>query len=220
MESRKRLYLLSGKCVRVFVLAIIAFFVFGNDTICYAGDINSNEARVLAVAQGTFEYNGELYVAKPEYVNQLNAKMNLDEVDLTAEQADEAINRIYENVETGVEAGYIVKLKDQEQEPDENTGNGNNSDDKTQGENQGDGNRPDDENIGEEQPEETTVNENENGTLTVEDGKGNVVLEFEGVLKNTGFSIEKTITIMIIIGVILLCVVVYSVKDIIVIHKK
>ncbi len=75
-----------------------------------AGGINGNEASVIAAARGTFEYEGETYVAKDSYVAQLQAKLSQDDVDLTAEQASEAIAEIYSNVATGVKEGYLQKV--------------------------------------------------------------------------------------------------------------
>lgn len=72
-----------------------------------AGEINSNEASVLATAQGTFEYKGKTYVAKENYIAQLRAKLMEDDVNLTADEAGEAIAGIYSNVETGVREGYL-----------------------------------------------------------------------------------------------------------------
>ena len=60
-----------------------------------ASGINGNEARVLAVCRSTFKYRGKYYRAKAEYIAQATAKMNEDDVNLTPEQANKAINRIY-----------------------------------------------------------------------------------------------------------------------------
>ncbi|MDE5965311.1 MAG: hypothetical protein K2G89_00550 [Lachnospiraceae bacterium] len=90
-----------------------------------AGDINGNEARVIAVASGTFEYNGETYRAQDSYISQLKAYLSSDDVDLTAEQADKVISEIYGNVAEGVESGYLYKVsgdgEDTTEETTENT---------------------------------------------------------------------------------------------------
>lgn len=79
-------------------------------TIAYAGEINAEEQSVLAVACGTFEYKGVIYQATSEYMAEARAKLMQDDVDLTAEQAQEAITSIYANVQTGIEEGYIVPV--------------------------------------------------------------------------------------------------------------
>ena len=73
------------------------------------GGINSNEARVISVAKGGFAYNNELYTARQEYVNQLVSYLSREDINMTSDQADEAISAIYANIETGVNNGYIVK---------------------------------------------------------------------------------------------------------------
>ncbi len=89
---------------------LVLMLILGITCSVYAGDINANEARVISAAQGTFEYEGKTYVAKSEYVNQLIAKLSSDDVDLTADQASEAIAMIYSNVATGVTNGYIEEV--------------------------------------------------------------------------------------------------------------
>lgn len=78
----------------------------------YAGDINSNEARVLAVASGTFTYDGGIYKAKDSYVAQLSAKLSSDGTDLNANQADAAIRLINRNVKRAIDSGYIYRIGD------------------------------------------------------------------------------------------------------------
>lgn len=72
--------------------------------------INANEQRVLDVAEGTFEYNGELYTVRPIYLKTLRNEFDKESVDITAEKADEGIRMIYGNVERGVREGYLIKL--------------------------------------------------------------------------------------------------------------
>lgn len=79
-------------------------------TKAYAGNINGNEQSVLAVAGGTFEYKGVTYKATSQHLAEARAKMMQDDVDLTPEQAQEAIASIYANVKTGIDEGYIVPI--------------------------------------------------------------------------------------------------------------
>lgn len=80
----------------------------------FAGDINAEEQTVLAVACSTFEYKGVVYQATPEHMAQARAKLMQDDVDLTPEQAQEAIANIYANVQTGIDEGYIVPISGSE----------------------------------------------------------------------------------------------------------
>lgn len=72
--------------------------------------INANEQRVIRVAEGTFEYQGELYTVRSTYLRALKRKLNEKKVELTPEQADKALRKIYSNVEKGVREGYLKKL--------------------------------------------------------------------------------------------------------------
>ncbi len=111
-------------------LAVALIVVIVSVKIVYAGDINGNEAGVLAAAQGTFEYEGKKYAAKSEYVDQLRSKLSQDGVDLTAVQASEAIAAIYGNVATGISKGYIIEITDNVPDNTEDTsGNPDNTTD-------------------------------------------------------------------------------------------
>lgn len=78
--------------------------------IAFAGDINGNEASVIAAASGTFSYDGKTYRAGSAYINSLTSYLSADDVDLTAEQASEAIAMMYANVANGVEQGYLYEV--------------------------------------------------------------------------------------------------------------
>ncbi len=78
--------------------------------------INANEQRVLDVAEGTFEYNGELYTVRPAYLKTLRNEFDKENVEITAEKADEGIRMIYGNVERGVREGYLMKLSQEDAE--------------------------------------------------------------------------------------------------------
>lgn len=185
-----------------------------------AGNINGNEARVIAAARGSFEYEGETYVAKQSYVDRLIGTLSAEDVDLTSEQADDAIDAIYSNVGNGVEAGYLVKAGSTEDDQVKEPGDDDTGEAPEQPEQQDDPNKPDDKNDSNEKVDEPlavlptgnpSVNENDDGTLTVTDEEGKTILQFEGVLRNTGFSYQGTVILIILLGVIISCVLIYSV---------
>ncbi len=96
-----------------------------------AGSINGNEASVISAAKSTFEYKGRNYVAKSSYIAQLEAKLSSDDVDLTSEQASEAIGTMYANVATGVEEGYLTEVGSSSSGSNaDNTDDSNKKDDK------------------------------------------------------------------------------------------
>ena len=90
------------------IIGLLCILIPAN--IISAGSINANEAGVLSVAQGTFEYKGKMYVAKRTYISQLSGKLSKDDVDLTAAQAQEAIGKIMSNVGNGVANGYLKRV--------------------------------------------------------------------------------------------------------------
>lgn len=129
-KSKKRYEIKKAVSAIMKALTGALIVVIVNVEIVYAGDINGNEAGVLAAAQGTFEYEGKKYAAKSEYVDQLRSKLSQDGVDLTAVQASEAIAAIYGNVATGISKGYIVEITDNVPDNTEDTsGNPDNTTD-------------------------------------------------------------------------------------------
>ena len=100
-------------CILFFTL-LISSSVASLET--WAGDINGDEARVIAAASGTFTYNGKTYKAYSSYISQLYSYLASDDVDLTAAQADKAISYIYSNVQSGATSGYVYEVKSSEED--------------------------------------------------------------------------------------------------------
>ncbi len=96
------------KTLAVFLSAF--FILFGFSFSSYAGNINSDEARVIGVASGTFTYKGKTYKAHSSYVSELYSYLNDDDTDLDADQADAAIEYIYSNVKEGIDSGYVYEV--------------------------------------------------------------------------------------------------------------
>ena len=93
------------------LLIISSIILLCSGSAVYAGDINSEEARVIAVASGTFTYKGKTYRAYSDYISELYSYLADDDTDLTAEQADSAISYIYSNVKEGIDSGYVYEVK-------------------------------------------------------------------------------------------------------------
>jgi hypothetical protein len=97
---------------------ILAFMVLGISVltprmITFAGEINSNEAGLIAAASGTFSYEGKTYRAGTNYINSLSAYLNSDDVDLTAEQVSEALSTMYASIGEGVAQGYLYEVEEE-----------------------------------------------------------------------------------------------------------
>ncbi len=96
----------------LFVVTILVTMCYANVT--FAGNINSDEARVIGVASGTFTYKGKTYKAHSSYINELYSYLNDDGTDLSKDQADSAISYIYSNVKEGIDSGYVYEVKSPE----------------------------------------------------------------------------------------------------------
>lgn len=94
----------------VILVGFVLFCILSPKMIAFAGGINGNEARVIAAASGTFQYDGKTYRAGSAYINSLTSYLCNDDVDLTAAQADEAISMMYANVAEGVAQGYLYEV--------------------------------------------------------------------------------------------------------------
>lgn len=70
--------------------------------------INGNESELISIIHGTFTYEGQSYVASPEYISQAEAYLDQDSIDCTDEQKSKAISQIYGSVAEGVKEGYLV----------------------------------------------------------------------------------------------------------------
>lgn len=131
----------------------------------WAGDINGDEARVIAAASGTFTYNGKTYKAYSSYISQLYSYLASDDVDLTAAQADKAISYIYSNVQSGAASGYVYEVKSSEEDTS-STG----STDTT--ENSNDGSSDVDDSTASDEPINLDDWTPDEGTLDLADGSG------------------------------------------------
>ena len=133
------------------VLFVLICAIFPNKVV-FAGDINSSEAGLIAAASGTFTYDGKTYRAGTAYVNSLTAYLSEDEVDLTAEQCQEAASRMYASVKEGIDQGYLYEVgkegkkssdpqkayDEEDDDEDESVSSGNNGTVKNEGNNSSD----------------------------------------------------------------------------------
>ncbi|MCM1180040.1 MAG: hypothetical protein NC347_07275 [Clostridium sp.] len=94
----------------IFIFVVLAIGAVSPKMVAFAGEINSNEARVISAASGTFLYDGKIYKAGTAYINSLISYLSADDVDLSAAQADEAISMMYANIAEGVANGYLYEV--------------------------------------------------------------------------------------------------------------
>jgi hypothetical protein len=74
--------------------------------------LNEYEKQVVAEAKKTYAYQGKMYQVPEEYINQLIAYLSQDEVDITAEQRDKALQTAYNSIEKGVLEGYLIPVEE------------------------------------------------------------------------------------------------------------
>lgn len=175
-------------CLLLLTLMMLAYPI----GVLAEGSINGSEQAVLNAAAGTFEYQGVQYRASQTYIEQLRSKLSEDGVDLTEEQAEEAINSIYTNISTGVEEGYLVPVNSTKQDQKENQ---DQTEDKTDKEDKKDTQSEDNE------VTNPTVVQSESGRIEIEDESGNVIFQTEPVMKDTGYSMVLLVPLFLILVV-------------------
>ncbi|MDO4296129.1 MAG: hypothetical protein Q4D90_08255 [bacterium] len=92
------------------LLAGLLLASIGPVGVAFAGDLNANEQELMAIARGTFTYNGVTYRAKDSYINETYYYLMRDDIDITDEQKASAIAKVYASVQQGVEEGYLYPV--------------------------------------------------------------------------------------------------------------
>ncbi len=87
----------------------------------YAGDLNEYELQVIAEAKKVYVYQGKEYRVLSKYIDQLTSYLSQDDVDITAEQRDKALQTAYDSIEQGVLEGYLVPVEEQKPEREAET---------------------------------------------------------------------------------------------------
>ena len=94
-------------------LTAMLFLASVQPLTAFAGSINGNEQEFLNVISGTETYNGRTYRMKEEYIIQARAYFLQDDVDVTDEQKQKAIDTMYANIEQGIEEGYLIPVEEE-----------------------------------------------------------------------------------------------------------
>lgn len=85
----------------------------------FAGDINDLEAELIEIGNGTFVYKGVEYIATDAAKQRVVNYLMRDDVDLNAEQAEEAKDLFWGNLAKGISDGYLVRLHPEEPEEEQ-----------------------------------------------------------------------------------------------------
>lgn len=102
MNSKKIIY-------KQIVTLVSVCFLFLCGTPVWAGDINENEQKIINFYNGTFSYEGKVYVATEAAKASAYNKLMADDVDLSASQARSAILQAKNSVKEGIDRGYLIE---------------------------------------------------------------------------------------------------------------
>ena len=113
------------KHIKKLAWGVLAGVMFGSIALtgtAFAGSLNANEEELMAIARGTFTYDGVTYRAKESYINEGYYYLIRDDVDVTAEQKQSAIAQVYASVKQGIDEGYLYPVSGGEtSEPSQST---------------------------------------------------------------------------------------------------
>ena len=218
------------KTIAVFGIILL---ISANTLMVHAGSMNENELAIVGVAQSQFEIDGVKYHIDSSYINELINYLNLDDVDLSAAQKDEAISTIYANTKQGITDGYLVPTESQTK-PENTVEDGAIED----GTSQPDTDKPDADKPDANQPDETDTTEivtsdnqtdfvaevmkpvvttteidKANSKIIVTDKNSNNILTVNTVIKNTGFNLNRTVIMAVGMVIIMGICVIVTVKQ-------
>lgn len=97
---------------RVIFIITFVFCCLLPSASVYAGALNEYEQQVVAEAKKTYVYKGKEYRVSANYIDQLSDYLSQDDVDITAEQRDQALQSAYDSIEQGVLEGYLVPIEE------------------------------------------------------------------------------------------------------------
>lgn len=91
-----------------------AYLMTSPTHIVCAGDINANEQAIIYEVSQTFEYEGKTYRAYEDYIELAKQYLSMDEYDLTKEQCDQVIAKVYASVAEGIANGYLYEVTEED----------------------------------------------------------------------------------------------------------
>lgn len=97
---------------RVIFIITFVFCCLLPSAVVYAEVLNEYEQQVIAEAKRTYVYKGKEYRVSANYIDQLTAYLSQADVDITAEQRDQALQLAYDRIEQGVREGYLVPVEE------------------------------------------------------------------------------------------------------------
>lgn len=93
------------KALCILAVSLCFFQLWGGPA--YAGSLNENESELVEIITGTYEYEGVTYKVKDLYIDMAIDYLMQDSIDLTNEQKQAAIEKMYSSVGQGISEGYL-----------------------------------------------------------------------------------------------------------------
>ncbi|MBU5331146.1 hypothetical protein KQI61_02980 [Anaerocolumna aminovalerica] len=224
------------------ILAVIGFILLFSikQQVVYAGTLNEYETEVIRAARGQFESRGITYEVDSVYVDELIRYLMQDDIDITAEQRDKAISIMFDNVEQGVEAGYLIPVeRENSTEADINIGESGNLEGTGDFADSQHTNKIEEElngadvstsNITRDRvefvdqiingSEKTTKIDTDKGKITVTSDDNNNLITVNTVIKNTGFNLNGTLFMMTILMILMVLCVVVAIQLRLFVHEE
>lgn len=207
------------------LLAIIGFILLftTNQQVVYAGTLNEYETEVINAARGQFESHGIKYQVDSVYVDELIRYLMQEDIDITAEQRDKAISIMFDNIEQGVEVGYLIPVEGKKStgeagnieesdtlEEDSNLDNSQHTDIEELNEGDVSSSNSADEFVNQIMNNRETVTkiDTDKSKITVTSGDDNNLITVNTIIKNTGFNLNNTFLMaVILLSVTVLCII-------------
>lgn len=101
---------IKNKKLKVFVGSI--FFLLFMREPAYAGSLNAREQELIAIIKGTYTYQGVTYRVKDTYIQVAIDYLLQDDIDVTEEQKQKALNKMYSSIQQGIDEGYLEAVDD------------------------------------------------------------------------------------------------------------
>ena len=101
---------------RLFIPALVLCWMLPAITV-FAGNINSEEQRLLDAANMEYLYNDKKYIVTENAKQRARNYLMQDDVDLTKEDVDSAIDQIYYRIEEGISKGYLIPVSTPGEDP-------------------------------------------------------------------------------------------------------
>ncbi len=220
---------------RLSIIISLLLFLFV-PKVAKADSLNEYELSIIEEAKKTYKVDGIEYQLDPIYLNALIDYLSAPDMDVTSEQKDKVFQKMYESIDQGIREGYLIPVKNSSEVEKEEvvTESGNSSDNSSDPEKSSD----ESSNVEEESPiteeglikdisniveeknvQKTTTIDANTASVVVTDELEDPVLTLNTVIKNTGFSLNLTFIVVILVTMIMMIAVYVTYKFKLIAHS-